>query len=59
MYALVGYLYEFGGLADQFEGLVNVVVIDDALGVVFFDPFLADFGELDFSQDVESSVLSQ
>ena len=48
VYAQVGELYELGSPALQFEGLVDVIFPDDALGVVFLDPGLPGVCELDF-----------
>jgi len=43
----VGELYELGGPGVESEGLVDVVLPDDALGVVVLEPGLPDVGQID------------
>ena len=57
-YAQAGELYELGGPAVQFDGLVDVVFPYDALGVVLLEPSLPCLRQLDPPQAFSHSSVT-
>ena len=57
--AVVSEFHELGGHAVQLEGLIDIVLPDDALRVALLNPPLPDLGQLDFHHSVASSSVAR